>query len=791
MGLDFITNDPATQAFDTGYDASTRQRKDREAVGVDQAVRAGVNDMLNTSPSMKPPGTFPQDGVPSIGAQVDPASVPRQAPTAPPGVPPSNRRAGLHVVSADPTFTPTEPTTPVGQPDQPLIDPTDVNSLPPATTNYVPSNSGTGVPGPSAQYADMVSGPESGGQTNARPINKATGQPISSAYGPHQFLKDTWLSVIRRHRPDLATLPESTLLNMRTDPVLSKEMTDAYAKDNAVVLQNANVPVNDTTLYAAHNLGPGGAVKLYTADPNAPAAPVIGDVVAANNRFTGMTVAQVQNEIARRFNGGSAGGTSVPGTAGQVADASGSIVPAAAALSPASTEAVLASLNGSFSGGTQTAPGMPSTTNGRYDPILSRLAQTPGGGAAALQLLGQQQKYDISGLNRGTQYQRLAMTALGKGDVSTFQYYAQLGGISVPPEVVQNAGLRQKVAMITQLTHDFYKDDVAAGSNFARAYLQTGSIEQAFQTAGPPQDNPRLSLKVLTDGANQYLTTFNPRTGVVAGATDSTGATVPPIAAKPNTGTTFQTNTDGTRSPVTYNKNDPNAPAQVLRGPDGNPITQSGAANGRKSDRETRYQYAKLAGMTDQEAAALAAGSAPSAAAVGGTYQRLLSSFNASRIFDKPGDPTPEQKTEHVMSTLYGEGWRQRVQGGNPNAAPSAPQQQAPVAPPAPAASAPPDNLPFTPPSQARPSGPLPRAQLDSTTGQPPAQAVPQNSPQAPAQAAPAVSGASTPPRYGNTPPRPPNVPVGAAFSQSRNQWRDAHGTIYDANGTMIRQGGY
>lgn len=79
--------------------------------------------------------------------------------------------------------------------------------------------------------SDLIIGAESGGNPNAT-------NPNSSAAGLGQFINSTWLSTIRQHRPDLVQgKSDSEILAMRSDPALSREMTDAYAADNNAILQ--------------------------------------------------------------------------------------------------------------------------------------------------------------------------------------------------------------------------------------------------------------------------------------------------------------------------------------------------------------------------------------------------------------------------------------------------------------------------------------------------------------------------------------------------------------------------
>ena len=65
--------------------------------------------------------------------------------------------------------------------------------------------------------SDLIIGAESGGRN--------IGNPRSSAFGPGQFLSSTWLDMLRRTRPDLASLPRDQQLALRSDPALAKQMT--------------------------------------------------------------------------------------------------------------------------------------------------------------------------------------------------------------------------------------------------------------------------------------------------------------------------------------------------------------------------------------------------------------------------------------------------------------------------------------------------------------------------------------------------------------------------------------
>ncbi len=130
---------------------------------------------------------------------------------------------------------------------------------------------------------DRIVGAESGANPSA--VN-----PNSSAAGVGQFINSTWLSVIKKYRPDIAAgHSDSQLLALRTSKTpeavaLNREMVGRYAEDNGRSLQAAGVPVNDATLYLAHFLGPGDAAKVAKADAAQPVAGLVNSASLAANR---------------------------------------------------------------------------------------------------------------------------------------------------------------------------------------------------------------------------------------------------------------------------------------------------------------------------------------------------------------------------------------------------------------------------------------------------------------------------------------------------------------------------
>lgn len=157
-----------------------------------------------------------------------------------------------------------------------------------------------------AQYGtssvvDRIIGVESGGNPNAK-------NPRSSATGPGQFIDSTWLSTIKSSRPDLAAgKTDAQLLAMRSDPNLSREMTGAYASQNAGTLSRGGFEATPGNTYLAHFAGPGGATAVLKADPNTPVRQVLGDrVVQANPFLANMTAGDLRNWADRKMGGSTA-----------------------------------------------------------------------------------------------------------------------------------------------------------------------------------------------------------------------------------------------------------------------------------------------------------------------------------------------------------------------------------------------------------------------------------------------------------------------------------------------------
>lgn len=125
---------------------------------------------------------------------------------------------------------------------------------------------------------DRIIGIESAGNPNAR-------NPMSSATGLGQFIESTWMEMFRRHFPEQsASMTREAILDLRTNPAISRQMTELYARENARALLAAGLPADDGAIYLSHFLGAGGARALLSADRETPVDQILSpQVIQANS----------------------------------------------------------------------------------------------------------------------------------------------------------------------------------------------------------------------------------------------------------------------------------------------------------------------------------------------------------------------------------------------------------------------------------------------------------------------------------------------------------------------------
>jgi hypothetical protein len=197
---------------------------------------------------------------------------------------------GSNVNGAQP---PRPPLTPVQQPAQ------NTNAQPPAVqpvpspinpqAPQTPPGGGTGQPsqqqpitvagqqvnmtlppGASPAYVASLQNIETPGKANPWAATTAN----SSAGGAFQAIKATW---------DANKPPGAPARAQDATPQQQADFLSNLTTKNAATLTNLKLPVNDTTLYMAHNVGANGAASLLSTSPTADARTVVGEAAAKNN----------------------------------------------------------------------------------------------------------------------------------------------------------------------------------------------------------------------------------------------------------------------------------------------------------------------------------------------------------------------------------------------------------------------------------------------------------------------------------------------------------------------------
>jgi hypothetical protein len=135
----------------------------------------------------------------------------------------------------------------------------------------------------------------------------------SSATGLGQFLDETWLDMIRAHRPDLVKgRSQDEILELRRDAKVARDITARFTERNAGMLRKRGLPVTPGTLYLAHFAGGAGAVAILSAIENADAALVMATadatgrtkrekIVKANPFLEYFTVADLRSWADRKM----------------------------------------------------------------------------------------------------------------------------------------------------------------------------------------------------------------------------------------------------------------------------------------------------------------------------------------------------------------------------------------------------------------------------------------------------------------------------------------------------------
>jgi hypothetical protein len=147
-------------------------------------------------------------------------------------------------------------------------------------------------------FLDRLMRAESAGRRFAK-------NPASSALGPFQFLGTTFLDVVRRNFPGLASgKTDVEILALRTDFEVSRKVALVYTRENAAALSAKGKETTAVNLRLAFFCGPNGALRVLEAEPDEPVSNLLSQAaIAANPFLRNMTVSQLLARASREAEG--------------------------------------------------------------------------------------------------------------------------------------------------------------------------------------------------------------------------------------------------------------------------------------------------------------------------------------------------------------------------------------------------------------------------------------------------------------------------------------------------------
>lgn len=137
-------------------------------------------------------------------------------------------------------------------------------------------------------FLDRLMAAESGGRRNAK-------NPRSSALGPFQFIKSTFLDIARRHfTTEIADLSEEEILELRQNRELSRRAAAAFCRESMEFLKEEGIRPTFAHLRLAFLLGPADAARVIQAEERTPVRDLLSvAVIKANPFMRGMSVSDL------------------------------------------------------------------------------------------------------------------------------------------------------------------------------------------------------------------------------------------------------------------------------------------------------------------------------------------------------------------------------------------------------------------------------------------------------------------------------------------------------------------
>ena len=137
----------------------------------------------------------------------------------------------------------------------------------------------TASPSAFDDFLDRLMTAESAGRVNAK-------NPRSTALGPFQFIKSTFLELTRRHfSAEIAGLSEAQILARRTDPDLSRRAAAVFCEESVRYLKEQGLEPTFGHLRLAYLLGPADAARIMQAEQQTPVVRLLSPAVVRANPF--------------------------------------------------------------------------------------------------------------------------------------------------------------------------------------------------------------------------------------------------------------------------------------------------------------------------------------------------------------------------------------------------------------------------------------------------------------------------------------------------------------------------
>ena len=128
-------------------------------------------------------------------------------------------------------------------------------------------------------FLDRLMQVESGGRDRAA-------NPRSTALGPFQFIKSTFLDLVRRHfTAETDELSQDEVLELRVNRPFARRAAAIYSGENFATLSRQAFLPTFGHLRLAFLVGPTAAVRLIRAQPDTPAEDILGSAVIRANPF--------------------------------------------------------------------------------------------------------------------------------------------------------------------------------------------------------------------------------------------------------------------------------------------------------------------------------------------------------------------------------------------------------------------------------------------------------------------------------------------------------------------------